>query len=157
MAADHTRSLASRVAPFPVDGYNALTFPPAICGVCCPNVEPGPYSHRAGWAAGAHPAGARSYECPAVGSAGADRPAHGETSTGVEQPMADLGRIAQDHGAMLVVDAVATLGGTPVLPDAWGSAVCYSASQKCISAPPGLSEITVSDSAMAYIRERKVP
>src|SRR5437588_12525325 len=76
MAADHTRSLASRVAPFPVDGYNALTFPPTICGVCCPNVEPGPYSHRAGWSAGAHPAGARSYECPAFGSAGADRPAH---------------------------------------------------------------------------------
>jgi alanine-glyoxylate transaminase / serine-glyoxylate transaminase / serine-pyruvate transaminase len=82
---------------------------------------------------------------------------HGETSTGVEQPLADIGRISEDHGAMLVVDAVATLGGTPVVPDEWGSAICYSASQKCLSAPPGLSTITASDSAMQYVRDRKVP
>ena len=82
---------------------------------------------------------------------------HGETSTGVEQPVADIGHIAEDHGAMLVVDAVATLGGIPVVPDEWGSAICYSASQKCLSAPPGLSAITVSDSAMDYIRGRNVP
>jgi alanine-glyoxylate transaminase/serine-glyoxylate transaminase/serine-pyruvate transaminase len=82
---------------------------------------------------------------------------HGETSTGVEQPMAELSRIVEDHGAMLVVDAVATLGGTPVVPDEWGSAVTYSASQKCLSAPPGLSTITVSGAAMDYIRARDVP
>ncbi len=82
---------------------------------------------------------------------------HGETSTGVEQPMAEIGRIAEDHGAMLVVDAVATLGGAPVTPDAWGSAICYSASQKCLSAPPGLCAVTVSNSAMEYIRGRAAP
>jgi alanine-glyoxylate transaminase/serine-glyoxylate transaminase/serine-pyruvate transaminase len=82
---------------------------------------------------------------------------HGETSTGVEQPIGEIGRIAQDHGAMLVVDAVATLGGMSVVPEEWGSAICYSASQKCISAPPGLSTVTVSDSAMEYIRGRQVP
>lgn len=82
---------------------------------------------------------------------------HGETSTGVEQPMAEIGRLAEDHGAMLVVDAVATLGGTSVVPDEWGSAICYSASQKCLSAPPGLSAITVSNSAMEHIRGRDVP
>jgi len=82
---------------------------------------------------------------------------HGETSTGVEQPLADIGRIAEDHGAMLVVDAVATLGGTSVVPDEWGSAICYSASQKCLSAPPGLSAITASESAMEYVRDREVP
>jgi len=49
---------------------------------------------------------------------------HGETSTGVEQPIAPLSKIAEDHGAMLVVDAVATLGGIPVVPDEWGSAIC---------------------------------
>jgi len=82
---------------------------------------------------------------------------HGETSTGVEQPIGEIGRIAQDHGAMLVVDAVATLGGMSVVPDEWGSAICYSASQKCISAPPGLSTVTVSNAAMDYIRSRPVP
>lgn len=80
---------------------------------------------------------------------------HGETSTGVEQPMDEIGRIAQENGAMLIVDAVATLGGLPVVPDQWGCAICFSASQKCLSAPPGVAPITVSESAMAYIRERK--
>jgi alanine-glyoxylate transaminase / serine-glyoxylate transaminase / serine-pyruvate transaminase len=79
---------------------------------------------------------------------------HGETSTGVEQPMDELGDIARSEGAFLVVDAVATLGGMAVDPDAWGSAICYGASQKCISAPPGLAPITISDAAMDYIRAR---
>ncbi len=82
---------------------------------------------------------------------------HGETSTGVQQQIDPIGRIAGEHDAMLLVDAVATLGGMPVVPDEWGSAICYSASQKCISAPPGLSTITVSDQAMERIRSRKVP
>jgi alanine-glyoxylate transaminase/serine-glyoxylate transaminase/serine-pyruvate transaminase len=82
---------------------------------------------------------------------------HGETSTGVEQPLDEIGRIAQEHDAMLVVDTVATLGGMPVLPDEWGCAVCYSGSQKCLSAPPGLAPITVTDEAMAYIRGRTSP
>lgn len=80
---------------------------------------------------------------------------HGETSTGVEQPLDALGTIAAENGAMLVVDAVATLGGIPVVPDQWGAAVCYSASQKCLSAPPGLATITVTDEAMAHIRGRE--
>ena len=58
---------------------------------------------------------------------------------------------------MLVVDTVATLGGVPVHPDEWGCSICFSASQKCLSAPPGLAPVTVSDSAMAYIRGRQVP
>src|SRR5204862_1922871 len=58
---------------------------------------------------------------------------HGETSTGVEQPIDEIGRIAGENGAMLVVDAVATLGGVPVEPDRWNASICYSASQKCLS------------------------
>jgi alanine-glyoxylate transaminase/serine-glyoxylate transaminase/serine-pyruvate transaminase len=81
---------------------------------------------------------------------------HGETSTGVEQPMDEIGSIAQDNGAMLVVDSVATLGGIPVVPDQWGSAICYSASQKCLSAPPGLSTVAVSPAAMEYVRGREI-
>jgi len=82
---------------------------------------------------------------------------HGETSTGVEQPLDELGRISSEHDAMFVVDAVATLGGMPVVPDEWGAAICYSASQKCLSAPPGVSTVSISDQAMTYIRNRKSP
>jgi alanine-glyoxylate transaminase/serine-glyoxylate transaminase/serine-pyruvate transaminase len=79
---------------------------------------------------------------------------HGETSTGVEQPLGEIGEIARAGGAFLVVDAVATLGGAPVVPDEWGADICYAASQKCLSAPPGLAPIAVSDAAMEYIRAR---
>lgn len=79
---------------------------------------------------------------------------HGETSTGVEQPMEEIAQIARDNDIMLVVDAVATMGGMAVLPDEWGSAICYSASQKCLSAPPGLATITASAKAMEYISHR---
>jgi alanine-glyoxylate transaminase/serine-glyoxylate transaminase/serine-pyruvate transaminase len=80
---------------------------------------------------------------------------HGETSTGVEQPMDDIAAIAHECGAMLIVDSVATLGGMPVEPDRWGAAICYSASQKCLSSPPGLATVWVSDEAMTYIRGRE--
>jgi len=80
---------------------------------------------------------------------------HGETSTGVEQPLDEIGRIATEYDALLVVDAVATFGGMPVVPDQWGAAICYSASQKCLSAPPGVATVSVSDQAMTYIRQRK--
>jgi len=82
---------------------------------------------------------------------------HGETSTGVQQPIEEIGRIAQENGALLIVDTVATLGGIEVAPDDWGCAVCFSASQKCLSAPPGVAPITVTPAAMEYIRARKVP
>jgi alanine-glyoxylate transaminase / serine-glyoxylate transaminase / serine-pyruvate transaminase len=81
---------------------------------------------------------------------------HGETSTGVEQPLDELGRISAEHDALFIVDAVATFGGMPVVPDQWGAAICYSASQKCLSAPPGVATVSVSDQAMTYIRQRKV-
>src|SRR2546428_6009415 len=57
---------------------------------------------------------------------------HGETSTGVLQPVEEISRIAEELDAFLIVDAVATLGGIPVLPDAWHRAICYSASAKCL-------------------------
>jgi alanine-glyoxylate transaminase/serine-glyoxylate transaminase/serine-pyruvate transaminase len=69
---------------------------------------------------------------------------HGETSTGVLQPLEPLSRLAHEHGALFVVDTVATLAGAPVSVDAGGIDVCYSGSQKCLSAPPGLAPITVS-------------
>ena len=82
---------------------------------------------------------------------------HGETSTGVEQPLAGLAEICRDHDAFLVVDAVATLGGVHLPVDELGIDVCFSGSQKCLSAPPGLAPITVSDRALDAISRRKTP
>src|SRR5438105_2768527 len=82
---------------------------------------------------------------------------HGETSTGVEQPFDGLAEVCHELGALLVVDAVATLGGVRLPVDEWGIDICYSGSQKCLSAPPGLAPITLSDRAMAVIEQRRTP
>ncbi len=82
---------------------------------------------------------------------------HAETSTGVCQPLERIGELCRQHGALLVVDAVTSLGGLPVEVDAWGIDVCYSGTQKCLSCPPGLAPLTVSDRALAAVRARKAP
>ena len=82
---------------------------------------------------------------------------HGETSTGVEQSFEGLADVCREVGTFLVVDAVATLGGVPLPIDDLGIDVCYTGSQKCLSAPPGLSPTTVSDRALAHIEARRVP
>ncbi len=82
---------------------------------------------------------------------------HGETSTGVLQPVADVTRLVHEHGALLALDTVATLGGIEVASDDWDLDLCYSGSQKCLSAPPGAAPLTVSDRAMAAIAGRKTP
>ena len=56
-----------------------------------------------------------------------------------------------------MVDTVASLGGTPVKVDDWNIDVCYTGSQKCLSAPPGLSPVTFNDRAVEMIAHRKVP
>lgn len=80
---------------------------------------------------------------------------HGETSTGVVEPLADVARLAHDHGALVVVDAVASLGGQDLPTDQLGLDVVYTGSQKCLSAPPGLAPITLSVRAMDLIRRRR--
>ncbi len=82
---------------------------------------------------------------------------HGETSTGMEQPLEGLGRGCQELDAFLVVDAVASFGGTRLPVDELAIDVCYSGSQKCLSAPPGLAPITLSDRALRAIEARKTP
>jgi alanine-glyoxylate transaminase / serine-glyoxylate transaminase / serine-pyruvate transaminase len=82
---------------------------------------------------------------------------HGETSTGVEQPLAGLGDVCHAVDALFVVDAVATLGGVAVAVDELGIDICYSGSQKCLSAPPGLAPITLSERAMQAIADRRTP
>ncbi len=82
---------------------------------------------------------------------------HAETSTGVQSDAAALCRLAREHGALAIVDAVTSLGGIPVLADAWGADAIYSGSQKCLSAPPGLSPVTFSARAVEVITSRKTP
>ncbi|MBI2166165.1 MAG: alanine--glyoxylate aminotransferase family protein [Chloroflexi bacterium] len=80
---------------------------------------------------------------------------HAETSTGVLQPMQDISRLARKYNALLLVDAVTSLGGCSVEVESWEADFVYSATQKCLGCPPGLSPITASDAAVNVIRERK--
>src|SRR6185503_1418880 len=80
---------------------------------------------------------------------------HAETSTGVLQDLTGLAELAHSRGALLIVDAVTSLGGHPVGVDRNGIDVCYSGTQKCLGAPPGLSPITFSERAIEAIRARK--
>lgn len=82
---------------------------------------------------------------------------HAETSTGVHQPLEALVALAHQHGALFLADAVTSLGGLPVEIDKTGIDVCYSGTQKCMGAPPGLSPITVSERALQIAWNRKTP
>jgi len=79
---------------------------------------------------------------------------HAETSTGVQSDAATICALAKSHGALSIVDAVTSLGGTPVLVDEWGADAVYSGSQKCLSCMPGISPITISDAAADVVRKR---
>jgi alanine-glyoxylate transaminase / serine-glyoxylate transaminase / serine-pyruvate transaminase len=82
---------------------------------------------------------------------------HAETSTGVLQPLEPLREIADELGALLVADAVTSLGGLPVATDARRLDAVYSGTQKCLSCPPGLSPLTFSAAAEAALQTRKRP
>ena len=80
---------------------------------------------------------------------------HAETSTGVLQPLDDIAKLVHESGALLLVDAVTSLGGAPVRVDELGIDACYSGTQKCLSCPPGLSPVTFNERAVEVIRNRK--
>jgi alanine-glyoxylate transaminase/serine-glyoxylate transaminase/serine-pyruvate transaminase len=79
---------------------------------------------------------------------------HAESSTGVQSDAAAICALAQEHGALSIVDAVTSLGGTPVLTDEWGADAVYSGSQKCLSCMPGISPLTISEKAAGVVRSR---
>jgi alanine-glyoxylate transaminase/serine-glyoxylate transaminase/serine-pyruvate transaminase len=81
--------------------------------------------------------------------------AHGETSTGVLTKLADFRNVADELGALLIVDTVASLAGVPLHVDRERVDICFSGSQKALSAPPGMSPITVSPAAEEVFRKRK--
>ncbi|MDX0404746.1 aminotransferase class V-fold PLP-dependent enzyme [Sinorhizobium medicae] len=82
---------------------------------------------------------------------------HAETSTGVRSDAAALCALAREAGMLSVVDTVTGLGGIPVLVDDWHADAVYAATQKCLSAPPGLAPITFSDRAVAAVMARTSP
>ncbi len=73
---------------------------------------------------------------------------HGETSTGVVNPVDEVARIARGHDALTIVDAVTTLGGVPVTTGRWDIDACYSCTQKGLGAPSGLAPVTFSARAL---------
>jgi len=94
---------------------------------------------------------ARDYDLVAV--------VHAETSTGVCNPVAEIGQLVRACDALYLVDTVTSLGGMPVTMDAWGADVMYSGTQKCLSCPPGLAPVSFSERAVAKLQARstKVP
>lgn len=80
---------------------------------------------------------------------------HAETSTGALSDAKKLSEIAHKHNCLVIADTVTSLGGVPVLVDEWQLDAVYSGSQKCLSAPPGLSPVTFSNKALEKINSRK--
>jgi alanine-glyoxylate transaminase / serine-glyoxylate transaminase / serine-pyruvate transaminase len=80
-----------------------------------------------------------------------------ETSTGVWQPVEELGAICREAGALLVLDSVTALGCVPVEIDRWGVDAVYSCSQKGLGCPPGLSPVSFSPRAVEAVERRKAP
>jgi len=82
---------------------------------------------------------------------------HAETSTGALSDAAEIVRIAREHDCLTIVDAVTSLGGSPLHVDDWQIDAVYSGSQKCLSCAPGLSPIALSDRAIRKLTNRKKP
>jgi alanine-glyoxylate transaminase/serine-glyoxylate transaminase/serine-pyruvate transaminase len=80
---------------------------------------------------------------------------HAETSTGCESDAKTLTQIAHKHDALVIADAVTSLGGSPVLVDEWKIDAIYSASQKCLSCTPGLSPVSFSPRVVEHVQGRK--
>ena len=82
---------------------------------------------------------------------------HAETSTGVSSDAKSICKLAAEHGCLVIMDCVTSLGGTEVDLDGWGVDAAYSGTQKCLSCAPGLSPISLSDRAVEAIKNRKLP
>lgn len=82
---------------------------------------------------------------------------HAETSTGALQPFDKLAEATHKHGGLLVMDCVTSFAGLPIEIDGWGIDAAYSGTQKCLSCPPGLAPVTLSERAMHKANNRKAP
>jgi len=82
---------------------------------------------------------------------------HGETSSGVGQPLADIGQLVRERDKIFLVDTVCSLGGANIPVDDLLIDICYSGGQKCIGGPTGISCITLNDRAIGVIESRSKP
>jgi (S)-ureidoglycine-glyoxylate aminotransferase len=80
---------------------------------------------------------------------------HGDTSTTMLQPLAEIGALCRKHRVLLYVDCTASLGGDPFETDAWHVDIASAGLQKCLSGPPGSSPITFNDRIAALVTERR--
>src|SRR5581483_2012832 len=80
---------------------------------------------------------------------------HAETSTGAKQPLEEIGKILKERDTIFLVDTVTSLAGCELKVDEWGIDICYSGTQKCLSVPPGLAPITVSEKAIRAMHSKK--
>ncbi len=84
---------------------------------------------------------------------------HAETSTGVANPVEAIGELVKGTDSLFLVDTVTSLGGMEVAVDKWGIDIIYSGTQNCLSCPPGIAPVAVSERAVDILRNRetKVP
>ena len=80
---------------------------------------------------------------------------HAETSTGARSDVKAVCDLAHQHGALTIVDAVTSLGGTELRVDDWGIDAIYSGTQKCLSCVPGISPVSFNERAIEVIKNRK--
>jgi len=82
---------------------------------------------------------------------------HNETSTGVLNPLKEIGKVAKDHGALVVADGITSVGGDEAYPELMNTDMMISGSQKCLGIPPGLAVLSVGPDAWEKIKNRATP
>lgn len=82
---------------------------------------------------------------------------HGETSSGVGQPLEEIGGLVRERDKLFLVDTVCSLGGADIPVDKYFIDMCYSGGQKCIGGPAGISCITLNERAMSVVESRARP
>lgn len=82
---------------------------------------------------------------------------HNETSTGVLNPVQEIGEVVREHGALLFLDSVSGIGGVPLEMDAWNCDIVFSGSQKAFMCPPGLSIVAVNDRVYEAAARASIP
>jgi len=80
---------------------------------------------------------------------------HNETSAGIMNPAAEIGKLAKKHDALFIMDGITSLGGDVVKVDEWGVDIAIVGSQKCIAAPPGMAAVSVSEKAFEAMNGMK--
>lgn len=80
---------------------------------------------------------------------------HHETSTGILNPIAEIGSVAREYGIPVIVDAVSSLGIDPLEMDKWGISMCASSPQKGLEAPPGLGLVAINASGWDAVETRQ--